>query len=88
MSLYLSMLGLAVRRPRAIPHLLRAAWAFRATRWYRRLPFLPLPPESYMRWRLETAYGDPEHRPNDDELMRYLAWTTVMRREMRGRAGA
>ena len=29
--------------------------------WYRRPPFLPLPPADYFRWRLRTAYG--EHRP-------------------------
>jgi len=88
MSLYLSMLGLAVRRPRAIPHLLRAAWVFRARGWPRRFPFLPPPPRSYLAWRLDTAYGDPDHRPTDDELIRYLAWTEEMRREMRRRPGA
>ena len=88
MSPYLSMLGLAVRRPRAIPHLLRAAWAFRDRRWLGRFPFLPLPPVSYLKWRFETAYGDPDHRPTDDEIVRYLSWATSMRREMRGRAGA
>ena len=82
-SLYLSLAGLAFRRPRALPDLLRAAWAFRARNWYRRLPFLPLPPLSYMRWRLDTAYGDPQARPSDDELERYLAWGTAMRRGMR-----
>jgi hypothetical protein len=25
--------------------------------WYRRLPFLPLPPRPYLAWRLQTAYG-------------------------------
>src|SRR5688572_10497573 len=29
--------------------------------WYRRFPFLPLPPNDYLRWRLRTAYG--QHRP-------------------------
>jgi len=87
-SLYLSTAGLALRRPRMIPHLLRAAWAFRARDWYRRPPFLPLPPASYMRWRLDTAYGDPDARPTDDELGRYLVWGTRMRQEMRRRSRA
>ena len=82
MSLYARMVGLAVRRPRTIPHLLRAAWAFRARHWYRRPPFLPFPPASYMRWRMETAYGDADAVPSDDELERYLAWGTAMRRRM------
>lgn len=79
----MSVAGLALRRPRAVPDLLRAAWAFRARSWYRRPPFLPLPPLSYMRWRLDTAYGDPEARPPHDDVERYLAWGTTMRRNMR-----
>jgi hypothetical protein len=66
-----------------IPHLLGAAWAFRARDWYATFPFLPLPPRSYMRWRMETAYGDAEAVPTLTELERYLTWTTRMRREMR-----
>ena len=79
------MAGLALRRPRLIPYMLAAAWAFRARDWYRRPPFLPLPPESYLRWRLDTAYGDPEAEPPIDELERYLVWTARMRAQMRGR---
>lgn len=84
--LYLRMVELALRRPRAIPHLLRAAWAFRARHWYRRPPFLPLPPRSYLRWRLDTAYGDPDAVPPPDDFVRYLAWGTEMRRRMSRRA--
>jgi len=73
---------MALRRPRIVPHLLLAAWAFRARHWYRRAPFLPVPPRSYMRWRMETAYGDAEASPSLDEMERYLAWTTRMRRLM------
>jgi hypothetical protein len=25
--------------------------------WYRRPPFLPIPPRKYIQWRLRTAYG-------------------------------
>jgi len=75
---------MALRRPRMIPNLVRAAWAFRARSWYKRPPFLPLPPRSYLRWRMETAYGDPEAAPPIDELERYLLWTARMRAQMRG----
>lgn len=78
---------MALRRPRMIPYLLSAAWAFRSRHWYRRPPFLPLPARSYMRWRLDTAYGDPEATPTIDELERYLVWSARMRREMRRRHG-
>lgn len=75
------------RRPGIIPHLVGAAWAFRARRWYRRPPFLPLPPRSYVRWRMETAYGDPEAVPAADEMERYLVWASRMRRQMRSGVG-
>ncbi|MDX1568732.1 MAG: hypothetical protein R3223_13075 [Longimicrobiales bacterium] len=65
-----------------MPGLLATAWAFRARDWYRKFPFLPLPPRSYVRWRLETAYGDPEAIPPADDLARYLRWARRMRRRM------
>lgn len=68
-----------------IPYLLRAAWAFRSRGWYRRPPFLPLPSRAYMRWRLDTAYGDPEATPSPEELERYLVWTARMRSLMSDR---
>lgn len=83
-SLYLRMLGLAVRRPRTIPAILGAAWAFRARDWYRRLPFLPVPPRSYLRWRMETAFGDADAVPELADLERYLEWTARMRARMSG----
>ncbi len=38
--------------------LIRICWTFRDRRWYRRFPFLPFPPRDYLRWRMETNYGD------------------------------
>jgi len=86
LSLYSKMAGLALRRPRTIPYMLSNAWAFRARDWYRRPPFLPVPPRSYMRWRMETAYGDAGAIPSDEELERYLRWTADMRGQMKRRA--
>lgn len=80
---YARLFSAVLRRPDLIPALLGAAWAFRARDWYRRFPFLPLPPRRYLRWRLETAYGDPEAVPPVDELARYLRWARRMRRRMR-----
>jgi len=79
MRLYRRMAGLAVRRPRLIPLLLGASWAFRARHWYRRPPFLPVPSASYLRWRMETAYGDPDAVPTPEELERFLRWGSQMR---------
>lgn len=81
--IYRRMMGLAVRRPGLIPHLLGAAWAFRARGWWRRAPFVPFPSASYMRWRMETAYGDPDAVPSDDEIDHFLRWASDMRSRMR-----
>lgn len=72
--------ALALRRPGLVPALIGMAWSFRARDWMRRPPFLPLPPRDYMRWRMETAYGDPEAVPPADELERFVRWAAAMRR--------
>ena len=54
--------------------LLRLAWAFRAREWYRRPPFLPLPPKEYMQWRMHTAYGDEGAIPSVGDVVRFARW--------------
>jgi hypothetical protein len=66
--------------PRAVVHpglavdLLRVAWRFRARGWWRRPPFLPLPPSAYVRWRMYTAYGDEDAVPPAQDVIRYARW--------------
>jgi hypothetical protein len=74
------MAGLALRHPRMVAPLLGAAWRFRARGWYRRAPFLPLPPPNYLAWRLHTAYGEEDRTPEAGELERFLRWAAWMRR--------
>lgn len=69
-----------MRRPRSLVWLVAAAWRFRATGWYRRPPFLPLPPPAYLAWRFDTAYGETDPVPDADEIERFLAWAHWMRR--------
>jgi hypothetical protein len=66
--------GRAVINPRLALDLLRTAWAFRARHWYRRFPFLPLPPRAYLRWRMHTAYGDEEAVPPPQDVIRFARW--------------
>ncbi len=47
--------------------------------WWRRPPFLPLPDGGYVRFRLETAYGDAGH-PDAGDLVAYLRWCRDRRR--------
>jgi hypothetical protein len=74
----------AVRRPRLLAGLLAAAWRFRARGWWRRRPFLPLPPAEYVAWRMHTAYGDDGRLPTAPEMERYIRWANRMHRA-RGR---
>ena len=85
MKLYGAMFRLVLRRPLLLPPLLGLAWRSRRRDWYRRPPFLPLPSRAYLEWRMDTAYGDPDHRPPPDETARFLRWTGRMRRLTRSR---
>ncbi len=64
----------AILRPRLALDLVRMVWAFRAHRWYTRPPFLPVPPRSYMRWRMSTAYGDEDAVPPVEDVVRFATW--------------
>lgn len=66
--------------PRLALDLLRLAWSFRARGWWRRFPFLPLPPREYLRWRMLTAYGDEAAVPPVDDVANFARW----RRETMG----
>ena len=48
--------------------------------WWRRRPFLPLPDAAYVRFRLQTMYGDPEHEPAPGDVVTYLRWCKGYRR--------
>lgn len=64
----------AVVNPRLALDLLRLAWSFRARHWYRRPPFLPVPPRDYIRWRMFTAYGDEDAVPPADDVINFARW--------------
>ena len=42
--------------------------------WWRRWPMLPLPDPAYLRFRLQTAYGDPDRGPSPADVVAYLTW--------------
>ena len=64
----------AAASPALAADLLRIAWRFRARGWYRRPPFLPVPPRAYVRWRMHTAYGDHDAVPPVEDVVRYARW--------------
>ena len=69
-----TLAGRALVRPRLALDLLRVAWRFRSRGWYRRFPFLPLPPREYVEWRMHTAYGDHHAVPPAEDVERYARW--------------
>ena len=73
-GLLAALTGRAVLNPRLALDLLGAAWAFRARDWYRKAPFLPLPPSEYLRWRMYTAYGDENAVPPAEDVIRFAQW--------------
>src|SRR3989449_11360462 len=64
----------ALVSPRLALDLVRLTWSFRARDWYRRAPFLPLPPREYLRWRMFTAYGDEDAVPSLEDVVRFARW--------------
>jgi hypothetical protein len=64
----------ALVNPRLALDLVRLAWSSRARDWYRRAPFLPLPPREYVRWRMFTAYGDESALPPLEDVVRFARW--------------
>jgi hypothetical protein len=42
--------------------------------WWRRWPLLPLPDQAYLRFRMVTHYGDPDHAPEPADVVSYLQW--------------
>ena len=79
-ALLVRLAARAMISPRLAVDLLRLAWSFRARNWFRRAPFLPVPPREYMRWRMLTAYGDEEAIPPVEDVVRFARW----RRETMG----
>ncbi|HEU4641466.1 MAG TPA: hypothetical protein VFS44_03355 [Gemmatimonadaceae bacterium] len=69
-----ALAGRALLHPTLAADLLRVVWNFRARGWYRRFPFLPLPPSEYVRWRMHTAYGDHDAIPPVEDIVRYARW--------------
>jgi hypothetical protein len=70
----------ALVRPRLLLLLVATAWRFRRRGWFRKPPFLPIPPAEYMAWRQHTAYGDEARTTSPAELEAYVRWAARMRR--------
>ena len=65
--------ALAVR-PRLWPVAVAVAWRLAVPGWWRRWPPLPRPDPAYLRFRLQTAYGDPSVPLQPVDVVAYLDW--------------
>lgn len=42
--------------------------------WWRRWPPVPMPDPDYLRFRLQTQYGDAGDAPDPKDVVAYLRW--------------
>lgn len=75
LRLLLTLTLRALANPAVAADLLRVLWRYRRRAWWARLPFLPLPDRTYLRWRLYTAYGSEDVVPPAADILRYARWT-------------
>lgn len=61
-------------RPMLWPVTVRQIARLAPPRWWRRRPFLPVPPAEYMAFRAQTMYGDAKHLPEAKDVITYLVW--------------
>jgi hypothetical protein len=73
-KLFLSLAVRGLLNPRTGLALLSVGWRFRRRHWWRRVPFLPLPDQTYVEWRMHTAYGDHHAVPPAHDVIRYARW--------------
>jgi hypothetical protein len=72
-------IGAVAPHPRLWSTALVAGAALVPRRWWRRWPPLPRPDPSYLRFRMQTFYGDPAHRPEPQDVVAWLEWCQSMR---------
>ncbi len=63
-----------VTRPRLWPTAVGAVFAFARAGWWRRIPFLPIPDDEFIRWRTATAYGSDDADLVTADVVAYLEW--------------
>lgn len=66
-------------RPRLWPTATALLLRFAPDGWWRRPPFVPLPPADLLRFRSETMYGDPAQAPSPADLAVWLEWCRAQR---------
>jgi hypothetical protein len=63
-----------LRHPELWPTAARQVIVLARPGWWRAKPWLPLPDPAYLRFRMQTAYGDPDRAPEPEDVVTYLHW--------------
>ena len=61
-------------RPALWPVAVRQGLRLAVPGWWRRWPPVPRPDPDYLRFRMQTAFGDPEAAPAPADVVAYLEW--------------
>ena len=69
-----SAVGAVLVRPYLWPTAVGAVFALARRGWWRQPPFLPVPDREVVRWRVTTAYGQPDMALESEDLLSYLRW--------------
>ncbi len=70
LSTYVSIL----KHPNLWLTALRTLWSFSHPNWWKKKPFLPLPDQKWLSFRLKTAYGNNTDEINGQDLLAWLQW--------------
>lgn len=75
MTLWWVRAGVALgRRPDLWPAAAHQARVLVPRRWWRQVPPLPVPSPTWISFRMETAYGNPDARPEAADVVAFLEW--------------
>ena len=67
-------IGAVLRRPDLWITAASTMVALAPDRWWARPPFLPIPNEELVNWRMTTAYGSADTALDEGDLVTYLEW--------------
>jgi hypothetical protein len=71
---YRSAIVAVLRRPRLWFTAVTTLVDLAPNGWWKRPPFLPIPNEGLVNWRLTTAYGSSDTALDEADLVAYLEW--------------
>ena len=71
---WIATIAAVARRPRLWSTATGQARRLAPRRWWSTPPFLPLPDRAWLRFRLETQYGDAAHPPVASDIITWLEW--------------